>query len=75
VKALEQLEAQAVAVDVCEFCGSMDMHVSPAGYHKAGRANQGSMTPQWAPATYSPTLGAVCCIRCWKPRFFAQAAA
>lgn len=62
----------------CEFCGAsggFDMTRYPARFHRQGRRGQGAMTAQWAPATYSESLDAVCCIPCFQPRFYRQAAA
>jgi hypothetical protein len=61
------------ASGVCEFCGepgARDMRALPNGFHKQGRRNQGAMTPQYSPAEYSPTLGAVCCVACFQQRFY-----
>jgi hypothetical protein len=55
----------------CEFCGATGGLDSSASYRNVGRRNQGAMTPQWAPAEYSPTLGAVCRPKCFKRRFYA----
>lgn len=61
------------AMTRCDFCGApggMDMTIPPLAFYKQGRRSQGAMTPMWAPAEWSPTLGAIVCPPCFKPRFY-----
>jgi hypothetical protein len=67
---VEHVRDQGLA---CEDCGAgAGGRISGPWHRKTGVSMQGALTPGTNDVAYSPTLDAVLCTRCWRPRFYGR---